>query len=60
LANNQWESPLVALLCEEMAKDLPGQAAVLDRLLDLLLIAVLRTWFTRPEALSIGHTGHKP
>ncbi|MGB5736375.1 MAG: AraC family transcriptional regulator [Thiohalocapsa sp.] len=50
LANDQWDSPLVALLCEEMAKDLPGQAAVLDRLLDLLLIAVLRTWFTHPEA----------
>jgi AraC-like DNA-binding protein len=50
LADGQWESPLVALLCEEMAKDLPGQAAVLDRLLDLLLIAVLRAWFSRPEA----------
>ena len=50
LAQSQWESPLVALLCEEMAKDLPGQAAVLDRLLDLLLIAVLRAWFSRPEA----------
>ncbi|MGB5835086.1 MAG: AraC family transcriptional regulator, partial [Thiohalocapsa sp.] len=50
LAHSNWESPLVALLCEEMAKDLPGQAAVLDRLLDLLLIAVLRAWFNRPEA----------
>ena len=45
-----WDSPLVPLLADEMVKDEPGQEAVLDRLLDLLLIAVLRTWFSRPEA----------
>jgi AraC-like DNA-binding protein len=50
LTNDQWDSPLVSLLCDEVEKDLPGQAAVLDRLIDLLLIAVLRAWFTRPEA----------
>ncbi len=50
LANDQWDSPLVSLLCDEVVKDEPGQAAVLDRLLDLLLIAVLRAWFARPEA----------
>ncbi|MFI5606648.1 AraC family transcriptional regulator [Amycolatopsis sp. NPDC051903] len=43
-----WDSPLVPLLADEIGKDVPGQAAVLDRLLDLLLIAVLRTWFARP------------
>ena len=50
LANDQWDSPLVALLRDEVAKNEPGQTAVLDRLLDLLLIAVLRAWFARPEA----------
>ena len=50
LANDQWDSPLVSLLCDEVVKDEPGQAAVLDRLLDLLLIRVLRAWFARPEA----------
>lgn len=50
LAKDQWDSPLVSLLCDEVEKDQPGQAAVLDRLIDLLLIAVLRAWFTRPEA----------
>lgn len=50
LSNDTWESPLVALLCDEIARDAPGQAAVLDRLIDLLLIATLRAWFTRPEA----------
>ncbi|MEM6675682.1 MAG: AraC family transcriptional regulator [Planctomycetota bacterium] len=50
LSNETWDSPLVSLLADEMAKDAPGQAAVLDRLIDLLLIAILRAWFTRPEA----------
>ncbi|MEW9530976.1 AraC family transcriptional regulator [Microbispora sp. NPDC049125] len=45
-----WDSPLVPLLAAEIAKDEPGQEAVLDRLLDLLLIAVLRAWLARPEA----------
>ena len=49
LAKGEWDSPLVALLWDEMARDQPGQAAVLDRLLDLLLIAVLRAWFSRQE-----------
>ncbi|MCB1957821.1 MAG: AraC family transcriptional regulator [Rhodocyclaceae bacterium] len=52
LSNDTWHSPLVELLCDEMARDEPGQAAVLDRLIDLLLIAILRAWFTRPEAAS--------
>ena len=38
------------LLTDEIVKVEPGQEAVLDRLLDLLLIAVLRAWFSRPEA----------
>jgi AraC-like DNA-binding protein len=36
----------VPLLAEEIVKDEPGQEAVLDRLLDLLLIAALRAWFS--------------
>ena len=45
-----WDSPLIGLLGSEIVKDEPGQEAVLDRLLDLLLIAVLRTWFARSDA----------
>jgi AraC-like DNA-binding protein len=44
------ELPLVPLLAAEISRDEPGQEAVLDRLLDLLLISVLRAWFCRPEA----------
>ncbi len=50
LANDEWDCPLIQLLSDEAVKDVPGQTAVLDRLLDLLLIAVLRAWFARPEA----------
>ncbi|MEU0602000.1 AraC family transcriptional regulator [Streptomyces sp. NPDC006393] len=50
LAPDAWSSPLPALLSEEIVRDEPGQEVVLDRLLDLLLIAVLRTWFARSEA----------
>lgn len=47
---DSWDCPLIPLLNDEMSKDEPGQDAVLDRLLDLLLIALLRAWFARPEA----------
>lgn len=50
LRGEELGSPLVPLLADEIVKDAPGQDAVLDRLLDLLLIAVLRAWFDRPEA----------
>jgi AraC-like DNA-binding protein len=50
LPADAWQSPLLGLLAEEIVKDDPGQEAVLDRLLDLLLIAALRAWFARPDA----------
>ncbi|MEV5710301.1 AraC family transcriptional regulator [Actinoallomurus sp. NPDC052274] len=50
IRGDAWEGPLVPLLAGEVVKDEPGQDAVLDRLLDLLLVAALRTWFSRPEA----------
>jgi AraC-like DNA-binding protein len=51
---DSWENPLVGFLADEIVKDEPGQEAVLDRLLDLLLIATLRTWFTRQEDAAPG------
>jgi AraC-like DNA-binding protein len=50
LREHEWDCPVIPLLATEIVKDDPGQAAVLDRLLDLLLIAALRAWFARPEA----------
>ncbi|HUR05755.1 MAG TPA: AraC family transcriptional regulator [Nonomuraea sp.] len=46
----QQGDPLLPLLATEIVKDQPGQGAVLDRLLDLLLISVLRSWFATHEA----------
>jgi AraC-like DNA-binding protein len=43
------DATLTELLAVEIVKDEPGQEAVLDRVLDLLLIATLRAWFSRPE-----------
>ncbi|GAA2428310.1 AraC family transcriptional regulator [Actinomadura vinacea] len=44
------ESALVSLLAEETMRNEPGQDLVLDRFLDLLLVASLRAWFSRPDA----------
>lgn len=41
---------LLDLLAGEIVKDDPGQEVVLDRLVDLVLVAALRDWFSRPEA----------
>ncbi|MEU8177177.1 AraC family transcriptional regulator [Microbispora hainanensis] len=54
LRGDSWDGSLVTLLGKEIGKDEPGQEVVLDRLLDLLLIAVLRTWFSRPDAHAPG------
>ncbi len=54
LREDEWDCPVIPLLATEIAKDDAGQEAVLDRLLDLLLIAALRAWFDRPEAQTPG------
>ncbi len=53
LEAGQSDATLTALLAAEITKDDPGQEAVLDRMLDLLLISTLRAWFSRPD-------GHAP
>jgi AraC-like DNA-binding protein len=54
VSEDSWDSTLVSVLGREIDKDVPAQKVVLDRLLDLLLIAVLRAWFDRPEAEAPG------
>lgn len=41
---------LVGLLAGETAGDQPGQGAVLDRLVDVLTVALLRAWFAGEDA----------
>ena len=43
-----------ALLAREVAHAAAGQEAVLDRLLDLLLVAALRTWFDSGDGAAPG------
>jgi AraC-like DNA-binding protein len=50
LLTQRLDSPLIGLLADEIVKDEPGQEAVLDRLLDLLLIATLRAHFAEADA----------
>ncbi len=50
LTADDWRSPVVPLLAEEITRDEPGQEVVLDRLLDLLLVTALRAHFSRPGA----------
>ncbi|MEV4177844.1 AraC family transcriptional regulator [Nonomuraea sp. NPDC049709] len=42
--------PSVELVAGEVAADRPGQQLVLDRLLDLMLVSALRSWFDDPGA----------
>lgn len=43
------DSPLVALLAAEAGRESSGQEVFLDRLLDLVLIDTLRSWFDRAD-----------
>ncbi|WP_236241323.1 AraC family transcriptional regulator [Streptomyces sp. CC228A] len=50
LPAGSWNCPLTPVLEDEISRDEPGQSVVLDRTLDLLLIASVRAWLARPEA----------
>lgn len=54
VGGDTWSNPLVGYLADEIDKDEPGQEAVLDRLLDLLLIGALRSWFARQQGGAPG------
>ena len=49
-AEDGWDGRFLTLLSDEMRNDEPGQEVVLDRLLDLVLIAALRAWSAGPDA----------
>jgi AraC-like DNA-binding protein len=40
----EWRTPLVPLLLEELAHEGVGQASLLDRLLDALVVSAVRQW----------------
>lgn len=49
LEPDSWSCPLLPVLAEEIAHDEPGQEAVLDRLVDLVVVAALRSWLARDD-----------
>jgi AraC-like DNA-binding protein len=49
LRQGEWDCPVLPVLADEMVRDHPGQGAVLDRLLDLVLVSALRSWLDRPD-----------
>ncbi|MFD4024423.1 AraC family transcriptional regulator [Streptomyces sp. NPDC058576] len=48
VSDDTWDSTLLPVLAREVTRQGPAQGVMLDRLLDLLLISVLRVWFDRP------------
>ncbi len=60
LPHGEFDSRLLELLADEATRDEPAQGAVLDRLLDLILIAALRGWFSRAEAPAWYHAYGDP
>ncbi|MCZ2836620.1 AraC family transcriptional regulator [Modestobacter sp. VKM Ac-2985] len=51
---DQGTAAVTRLLAAEVAREAPGQEAVLDRLLDVALVSALRVWAARPEARAPG------
>lgn len=62
LSREEAGTPLLHLLADEVQVEAPGQRALLDRLLDVLLISALRTWFAgrQDEAPGWFRAQHDP
>ncbi len=52
--HGQWDATMVDLLAAETTREDPGQAAVLDRLLDLVLVSVVRSWVADDPSVTRG------
>jgi AraC-like DNA-binding protein len=53
LRGDQWDSPLVGLLHDNLQRDAPGQASLLDRLLDALVVAAVQHWAASTDDLPV-------
>jgi AraC-like DNA-binding protein len=54
LRADEWQTPVLGLLADEIPRGDVGQDAVLDRLLDLLLIHAVRAYFARGASQAPG------
>ncbi|MFI6045389.1 AraC family transcriptional regulator [Nocardia sp. NPDC051321] len=60
LQRGDFDTRLLDILVDEAVKEQPAQGAVLDRLLDMVLIAALRAWFARNDAPAWYHAYSDP
>jgi AraC-like DNA-binding protein len=60
LPRGDFDTRLLDILVDEATRDEPAQSVVLDRLLDLVLIAALRAWFVRNDAPAWYHAYSDP
>lgn len=60
LQRGDFDTRLLDILVDEAVKDEPAQGVVLDRLLDMVLIAALRSWFARNDAPAWYHAYSDP
>ncbi|WP_378737610.1 AraC family transcriptional regulator [Nocardia brasiliensis] len=60
LQRGDFDTRLLDILVDETVRDEPAQGAVLDRLLDMVLIAALRAWFARNDAPAWYHAYSDP
>jgi len=54
LHGDEWQTPVLGLLADEIPRGDVGQDAVLDRLLDLLLVRAVRAYFARGASQAPG------
>ncbi|MFI6171935.1 AraC family transcriptional regulator [Nocardia sp. NPDC051052] len=60
LQRGDFDTRLLDILVDEAVKEQPAQGVVLDRLLDMVLIAALRAWFARNDAPAWYHAYSDP
>ncbi|RJO72404.1 AraC family transcriptional regulator [Nocardia panacis] len=60
LPRGEFDGRIVEVLADEAVRDEPAQSVVLDRLLDLVLIAALRAWFAHNDAPAWYHAYSDP
>ncbi|WP_151081786.1 AraC family transcriptional regulator [Nocardioides cynanchi] len=51
LRGDEWDSPLVGLLHDNLQREAPGQVSLLDRLLDALVVAAVQQWAATADDL---------
>jgi AraC-like DNA-binding protein len=59
VVRQQPNNTIAAILADEIIRDSPGQQTVLDRLLDVLVVDTLRTWYEQHDDASPWWEAHR-